>query len=179
MEKQTVLRFCKRLKPSGGAGRAAAVQATKCPPDRTLPPFRQMQTAPAAPHAPSPRPPTARATVRRLTHRQPTAVADPRLQTEKGPIPVRRGSIAGGKDRIQPVSCPKGTQAMGYGQEIPAYSVRSREIPAESRLRILKTVCFFGLRLRYLSEPSDYERRSGHIDFAAAGPEGESLLAAA
>lgn len=53
---------------SGGAGRAAAVRAAKCPSDRTLPPFRQMQTAPAAPNAPAPRPPTARATVRRLTH---------------------------------------------------------------------------------------------------------------
>ncbi len=69
IEKQTVLRICKRLMPSGGAGRAAAVRAAKCPFDRTLPPFRQMQTAPAAPHAPSPRPPTAQANVRRLTHR--------------------------------------------------------------------------------------------------------------
>ena len=119
MEKQTVLRFCKRLKPSGGAGRAAAVQATKCPPDRTLPPFRQMQTAPAAPHAPAPRPPTARATVRRLTHRQPTAVADPRLQTEKGPIPVRRGSIAGCKDRIQPYPVRRVPRQWGTDRKYP------------------------------------------------------------
>ena len=42
IEKQTVLKIRKRLLLSGGGGRAAAVQATKCPPGSTLPPFRQM-----------------------------------------------------------------------------------------------------------------------------------------
>ena len=99
----------------GGADRAAAVWATKRPPGSSLSPFRHQPSAPAAPHAPSPRPPTAQANVRSLAHRHhtgwrppsfagitsvsrrpPPSFAGPdrrisypaKLRTETGPIPV-------------------------------------------------------------------------------------------
>lgn len=54
--------------PSGGGDRAADVRATKCPSASTLPPSRHQPIAPAAPHAPLARPPTARANVLRPPH---------------------------------------------------------------------------------------------------------------
>ena len=61
---------------SGGAGRAAVVQAKKSMPAATLPPYPPSAPQRRPSHAPSPRPPTAQANVHWPTHGQPTTGAN-------------------------------------------------------------------------------------------------------